>query len=128
MTLFERLASAAWGALAAFAAGQSAGLIPAAALKRVELCLFHALTGLDCPGCGMTRALVAAFRGHWVDASRLHPLALPLIGVWTAWLAWGAANRLRGRDFSSRWPDLFAGARGWAGVAVVLGVWLARAH
>ena len=127
MTLFEKLASAAWGALAAFSAGQSAGLIPAATLDRGELCLFHAVTGMNCPGCGMTRALVAAFQGRWADAARLHPLSLPLIGLWTAWLAWGWANRLRRRSFSDQWPDLFAGARGWAGVGVVLGVWLIRA-
>jgi hypothetical protein len=128
MTRFEKLACAAWGALAAFAAAQSAGLIAPSALERVELCLFHAVTGLNCPGCGMTRALVAAFQGRWADAAQLHPLSLPLIGLWTAWLAWGCVNRLRARPFSQRWPDLFAGARGWAGVAVVLAVWLARAR
>jgi hypothetical protein len=31
-------------------------------------CLFHSLTGLYCPGCGMTRALFQLIHGHFIAA------------------------------------------------------------
>ena len=126
MSRFEKLAAAAWAALAGFAGLETAGLLSRGIIERAPLCLFHAATGLNCPGCGMTRALVAVFEGRLFDAWSLHPLSLPLIGVWTTWLAWGLVNRCRGRRFSEGWPDLLAGARGWAALAVVLSTWALR--
>jgi hypothetical protein len=32
------------------------------------VCLFHQLTGLNCPGCGMTRALYALLHGNFLLA------------------------------------------------------------
>ncbi len=46
-------------------------------------CLFHRITGLYCPGCGGTRALIALLRGHPLRSLRLHPLVLPGI-LWAA--------------------------------------------
>jgi len=46
-------------------------------------CLFHATTGLDCPGCGGLRATHQLLHGHFRDAFALNPLlvcSLPLIG------------------------------------------------
>lgn len=60
-------------------------------------CLFHALTDLYCPGCGITRALHALAHGQLAVAWRMNPLAmlaLPIaailwldegLGRWPAW-------------------------------------------
>lgn len=42
------------------------------------LCPFRRLTGLPCPGCGMTRAAGHLLRGEFREALRDHPL-VPLI-------------------------------------------------
>jgi Protein of unknown function (DUF2752) len=39
-------------------------------------CLFKALTGFTCPGCGSTRALHQLLHGHLFDAFSLNPLLL----------------------------------------------------
>lgn len=40
-------------------------------------CVFHAATGLHCPGCGSSRAVHAALHGEWLRA--LHDNALLLL-------------------------------------------------
>ncbi|MBR4733879.1 MAG: DUF2752 domain-containing protein [Lachnospiraceae bacterium] len=44
-------------------------------------CPIHFLTGVSCPGCGMTRAAFALARFHFADAFHYHPLVyvMPLI-------------------------------------------------
>jgi hypothetical protein len=77
-------------------------------------CPFHRLTGLWCPGCGMTRAAHHLLNGDLVGAlsrNLLLPVVL-VIGVW-AWVAWVA--RTAGRP--ARGPDTLPSVT-WA----VLGV------
>ena len=50
-------------------------------------CMFHSLTGLDCPFCGSTRALHQLLHGNLAAAFRFNPLAislLPLVGYLAA--------------------------------------------
>ena len=42
-------------------------------------CLFHALTGLHCPGCGTTRALHQLMHGDVAAAFKLNPLTMLLL-------------------------------------------------
>lgn len=79
-----RLAALTTGAVVAFGVRPSiAGVLPP--------CPVHAATGLDCPGCGMTRAVQALARGD-VGAAIGHNavsvlLLVPLlVVVWWAWL------------------------------------------
>ena len=39
-----------------------------------ELCMWRRMTGLGCPGCGMTRSFTYMGHGQLVDAFRLHRL------------------------------------------------------
>jgi len=51
-----------------------------------SLCLFYHLTGLPCPGCGLSRSFVSLGHGHFVEALHWHPLGpalfLLLAFVW----------------------------------------------
>ena len=49
-----------------------------------SLCPIKALTGLNCPGCGITRMFVALFHGDIYQAFRYNPLVfieLPIIAI-----------------------------------------------
>ena len=84
-------------------------------------CLWHALTGLACPGCGSTRALHQLLHGHLAAAFHLNPLlvlALPL-GFWL--LARRFLGSARGKAVS---PVLTRQPWPWVlmGVVILFGV------
>ena len=59
-------------------------------------CPFHAITGLWCPGCGMTRALHHLLHGDVagaVSSNLFLPVVVVVVG-W-AWLAWAVPRRAR---------------------------------
>jgi hypothetical protein len=80
------LAAAALGLLAwvVYALGPGSKLLPR--------CVFHEVTGLHCPGCGMTRATHALFHGCFLEAIDSNPLLVitPIIALMVTWscLAW----------------------------------------
>jgi hypothetical protein len=87
------------------------------------VCLLRRLTGLPCPGCGMTRAFAHLAKGEWAAAASDHLLACllaPELGL--AWLVWGAALA-RGRRLRLAAPfDVVVLAH----VAVLIAFWLGR--
>ncbi len=55
-------------------------------------CPFYNLTGLPCPGCGMTRGFVAMGHGRPADAWRYNALAPAFFAALCAYVLWFGAN------------------------------------
>ena len=81
-------------------------------------CVFKTITGLECPGCGSTRAAHALLHGRIGEAFRLNPFIFVFGGV----IAFALPSLVRGRQpefMTTRW---FA----WTSAVVILGWWIAR--
>lgn len=90
-------------------------------------CVFREVTGLPCPGCGLSRALAALVHGAWGDALRWHAFA-PVAAVAGALLVAAALLPAPARRRLSRSIETLERR---TGLAVVLGAaallyWLAR--
>ena len=81
------------------------------------LCPFRAMTGLDCPGCGMTRGLAQLVKGHpasAVDYNLALVLAVPVVVyLYVTWLAAGVGLRL---------PALRIGGKAYLVLGALFGV------
>jgi hypothetical protein len=125
---------AAW--LAAAILGGAALLPPTWASAGPPLCPFRLVTGLPCPGCGLTRSLVSLMHGDLSAAVLFHPLgpvvaaillALVLGAVWRTWRA--ARWRAVGSGALTAPPPAekrSLGGLAWLGMAAALVVWLLR--
>ncbi len=88
-------------------------LSPEHPTRGIELCPMKALTGLPCPGCGITRAIVWCGRGDVAKSFHHHPLG-PAMWLAAVVGATGAVwpKRLRdavGAFYRRRGPTLHAG-------------------
>lgn len=68
-----------------FSLGSEPGqvMLPLLNLPLPPLCQLKTWTGIDCPGCGLTRSFVALAHGQWRDSFRLNPAG----PVWFAFIA-----------------------------------------
>ena len=67
-------------------------------------CLFRKITGLQCPGCGNSRAALALFRLDIKEALQ-HNLLFPLEFGYIAWVGiFCCVQYLRGKQFAYRPP------------------------
>jgi len=59
------------------------------------ICLFHSLTGLNCPGCGATRAAYQLLHGHPLRALHDNALFVLALTTLTAQGAWFVMQKIR---------------------------------
>jgi Protein of unknown function (DUF2752) len=78
-------------------------LYPPASSSLYPACPIREFLGIDCPGCGSTRALAALLRGHILEALRLNALFVLLLPAALT----GAIETYRRaiRPGSFRWPS-----------------------
>lgn|SRR5690606_826750 len=112
-------------ASAALAAGAGFWLLrtydPNVAGNPFPPCMFRALTGWFCIGCGLTRAMHALAHGDLVRAFAMNPLGVSLIGVVPLMLAWSGGWQPRVLAPLMRWvlePKLW--------LVLLPGYWVAR--
>lgn len=98
-----------------------------------SLCPFYELTGLPCPGCGLTRAFVCIGHGQWGASLRWHPLGLVLYAacvVWWGRAAWSLVSKRPLQAVSARASRVLSGS-GLTAVLLTGGgriVWLVAHH
>jgi hypothetical protein len=113
-----RTGSAIVGAFVALAGGWVLYTFPPAASTFYPRCVFHSVTGLDCPGCGSTRAVHALLHGEIGTAFRLNPF-LFLVGLMLLCMVPSLMRGEYPRFLAKPWF-------GWLSVVVTIGWWIVR--
>jgi len=90
------------------------------------VCPFNHMTGLPCPGCGLTRAFVSMAHGHLVDAVRWHALS-PIMFALGLGLVFEYGARVFAGKSLLRINSLWNSRAGWAASVVFVGYGVARA-
>jgi hypothetical protein len=86
----------------------------------VGLCIFHHVTGLQCPGCGMTRAFHSITHGDIVTAFGFNIFAVPLFLIMSAVLLLDVAYLTSGTQFRLHISNKRTNQILWAGLFSVL--------
>ena len=73
------------------------GIVDPNKTQMFPACAFKAMTGLDCPGCGMTRGLHALLNGDVVRAMSHNILLVIILATSATWLSWNAIARRTGK-------------------------------
>lgn len=104
-------------------------LLGAWLLSGLHTCPTAAVLHVPCPGCGLTRATLAALGGDWSQAFSLHPLFWLLSPLFVFLLSVVGLSYIRGRSvapFLGRVSPVWVTAFGVALSLLTTGVWLAR--
>lgn len=116
----RRVASSEWLALGGLAAlGTAFVLSPDHIEDGPVICPFRRLTGLPCPGCGLTRSWVYGTHGWWRESFLAHPFGAVAIAVVLGLAVAAVVARVRGGSP----PDLDRLVKNPLAIGVI-GTWL----
>lgn len=89
------------------------------------LCPFYILTGLPCPGCGLTRSFISLGHGRFIESLHWNPLGWLLFGLCV--LLWLRAGLFLARGITL-WalPPRTHSRLSWSLVVLLLGVGIFR--
>ncbi|MFN0126552.1 MAG: DUF2752 domain-containing protein [Verrucomicrobiales bacterium] len=87
--------------------------------SRLPACRFNQWTGLQCPGCGVTRATHHLLNGRWWEAFYFNAFFVTVLPVAALWAGWWLHRWQSDRPLSRRAFLVNA----WLG-GVVLSVWM----
>jgi hypothetical protein len=132
-------AAASWRSTVALAAGAAIGvasarvLTPHAATHGPVICPFRLITGLPCPGCGMTRAWVYLMHGDVAAAVSANPfslVALPAAAAFVLAVALALVRRQSPPEVTRILPSrlIWPVAGAWIVFGVVRAVGVATGH
>ncbi len=92
----------------------------------IVVCPMKRVTGIPCPGCGMTRAVRLLLHGDFAGATRMHPLVWVVIPL----LAVLAALEVRGYVREGAWGTairpLWARVVAFVAIGMLVVVWASR--
>ena len=103
-------------AATAMGAGAMVFLFNPATHQFYPVCLFHALTGLNCPGCGMTRALYALLHGNLRVALKDNALFILTLGALAVWAAQLVVRKIRHQPTTFNMPPKYL----WLSLVIAL--------
>ena len=67
-----------------------------------SFCPMKLLTGLPCPGCGITKSLVFAYQGHFTQSLSYHLFGIPSILFCLLIIAWLSLEIITGKEYGNR--------------------------
>lgn len=89
-------------------------------------CGFRWLTGLACPGCGLTTAFAHGIRGEWMHAAAANPFGLVLFVVVCAAVPVALFAAVRGWSFGTMLDRFALGRWALAVAGCAAAVWIVR--
>jgi len=98
-------------------------LVPPGQSKLYPPCIFYALTGLYCPGCGSLRCLHSLLHGDFVQAAAYNLLTLAFL----PWLITSAFTHVCHQLTGIRVARHYGSSRAiWAIFSIIMLYWIAR--